>query len=486
MDVRGPLLRATALALLVCLAAEPALACDGAYFTYALTPQTSSKLDPREFRALRMGPASGEVLPAGTPLSIVADVNCLATGARRAWSGQVGKVSSGSALRSFRYELERATGFSELSRELEQDPCVELVSPDHSVRVEASSDPYSSRQGHLKSIGFARAWPKFLLPILTRPKITIAIIDTGIDLTHPDLAWNRWLNPLEIANGLDDDGDGYADDLDGYNFAERTGASGPTGRFTDRHHGTHVAGLAASRWDNETGGTGVNGIAKLMSLNVFTGDGASSTAIIENALRYAADHGADVINVSLGTSDPSRSMRVALEYAVSRGSLVVVAAGNAGKELCGEPFDTGFNSPASYSGIDGVIAVGSYDAATGAPSFFSNYSASLVEISAPGSHLSSRRPMKGLLSTLPGGRYAELSGTSMASPIVAGAASLAATWLKAYGYESTPGRLERILTESAVQDPQFFGRVRDSRRLDLRALAGYLERHYPERALGAL
>ena len=473
--------RATALALLVSLLGARAHACNEAYFTYSLTPPSASKLDPKEFRTLRMGPASGAMLPAGTALSILADTNCLAKNGPRFWSRGSREIVSGSPLRSIRYELTSASDLASLSRAFEQDECVRLVSPDHPVHVEASTDPYASRQGHLKSLGFSRAWPKFLLPVLTRPKVTIAVIDTGIDLTHPDLSWNRWVNPNEIANGRDDDGDGYEDDLDGFNFAENKSASGPIGRFPDRHHGTHVAGLAASRWDNGEGGTGVNGIAKLMSLNVFTGDGASSTAIIENALRYAADHGADVINISLGTSDPSRSMRVALEYAVSKGSLVVVAAGNSGKELCGEPFDSGFNSPASYSAIEGVITVGSYDAATGLPSFFSNYSASLVELAAPGSQLSSRRPMTGLLSTVPGGRYAELSGTSMASPVVAGAASLAVAWLKAYGYESTPSRLERILTESAVTDPEFFGRVRDSRRLDLRALASYLERNYPER-----
>jgi subtilisin family serine protease len=319
--------------------------------------------------------------------------------------------------------------------------------------------------------------------MLTGNRASIAIIDTGVDLSHPDLRFNRWINEKEVSgNQKDDDGNGYVDDYYGFNFSADSSEVGPQGDWADNRHGTHVAGLAGSRVDNGVGGSGIAGTARLMSLNVFGVNNYTRSSILENALRYAADIKVDIINLSLGGREYSRTMRAALEYAVGRGSFIVSAAGNDGMEICDNPTSYEFISPAVYgSSIDGMIVTGSVDVMNGAWSRFSNYSQRLVEISAPGAY-DSEGLMIGLLSTVPTDRYEKIAGTSMSAPVVSGAAALAVTWLRTYRYPVSPARLEAILKGSARSEVPLTTQVQYGRVLDLRSLAEYLKTNYPPRS----
>ncbi|MEK7355899.1 MAG: S8 family serine peptidase, partial [Bdellovibrionota bacterium] len=407
------------------------------------------KMDREEFGRLPILPAKSVLLSEGTPLNAVVDLQCLVDPARGAqkldWlKALASTVPDGKGSRSFAWRLERDWDFYVLQNDIESEPCLEMVSPQRRYTLlSVFNDPFANEQGHLDKIGFSQAMRSFLLPMLTRPKIVMAVIDTGVDFTHPDLAWNRWSNPKEVdGNGRDDDRDGYVDDVDGYNFASGNNHTGPEGDWPDNKHGTHVAGLAAGRIDNGEGGSGVAGVTEIMSLNVFGDSGYSRSTILENAIRYAADHGADVINMSLGGREYSRSMQSALEYAIRKGSFIVTAAGNEGVELCDDPMSFQFVSPAVYSrALEGMISVGSVDSVNGRFSTFSNYSPELVELAAPGA-FSSSGSLLGLLSSVPGGKYGYLAGTSMSAPVASGAAALAITWLKAHGYQIAPGRLE--------------------------------------------
>lgn len=448
----------------------------------------AKKLDREEFGLLPILPAKSALLSVGTALNAVVDLSCLkdpARGPRRLdWLKNLAAAKpEGTTTRSYSWRLERDWDFYLLQTEIEAEPCLEMVSPERRYyMLSAFNDPLADEQGHLAKIGYTQVIRSYLLPMMTRPKVLIAVVDTGVDFSHPDLLWNRWMNPKEVdGNGIDDDRDGHIDDFDGYNFASGNNQTGPEGDWPDNKHGTHVAGLAAGRIDNGEGGSGLAGIAKVMSLNVFGSSGYSRSAILENAIRYAADHGADVINLSLGGREYSRSMQSALEYAIRKGSLIVTAAGNDGIELCDDPMSFEFVSPAIYaSGLEGMLSVGSVDTANGRFSAFSNYSPQFVEITAPGA-FSSSMSLLGLLSALPGGKYGYLAGTSMSAPITSGAAALAITWLKAHRYPVTPGRVESILKASARREAHLQGAVQAGRTLDLNLMTSYLRTNYPPR-----
>lgn len=233
--------------------------------------------------------------------------------------------------------------------------------------------------------------------------ITIAVIDTGVDLDHPDLAGKLWVNTDEIpANGLDDDFNGYIDDVNGYDFYNLDAFPDD-----DNSHGSHVAGIAAAATNNGVGVAGVSWGAKIMALKALNYNGNGSTADLAEAVYYAVDNGAKVINMSLGipwTSWPCNypDIETAFTYAVNHNVLLVVAAGNDGKY--------GVSCPGAY---DQAMAVGSTDSSDNRSSF-SNYGPRL-DIAAPGSSI---------YSTWSNGTYGTKSGTSMATPYVAGLAAL--------------------------------------------------------------
>jgi len=262
--------------------------------------------------------------------------------------------------------------------------------------------------------------------------VTVAVIDTGIDYTHPDLQGRMWVNPGEIrGNGLDDDGNGYVDDLYGYDFAN--GDSDPK---DDQGHGTHVAGTIAAAANNDIGdyndntGLAIIGVApeaQLMALKFLDAAGYGSTSNAIRALDYAINMGVRISNNSYGGSPFEQVMLDAINRAADAGHLFVAAAGNGNWRGIGQNNDSTPSYPASYVPQDGrpdtVIAVAASNSSDGYGGF-SNYGATSVDLAAPGVHIWSTYPLAKDTSDGTNEGYARKDGTSMATPHVAAAAAL--------------------------------------------------------------
>ena len=231
--------------------------------------------------------------------------------------------------------------------------------------------------------------------------VVVAVVDTGVDYTHEDLAVNIWINPVEIAgNGIDDDGNGYIDDIRGWNFCSATNDP-----MDDNGHGTHCAGIITAVGNNGVGVTGVNWEAKIMPLKFLDSSGSGYTSDAISAILYANKMGAKVISNSWGGTGSSRSLKEAID---ASSAVVVCAAGNDAENI-----DTTPLYPASYNSSN-IIAVAATDYNDNLASF-SNYGSKSVDIAAPGVMIRS---------TYSDNRYAYLSGTSMATPYVSGVAAL--------------------------------------------------------------
>jgi subtilisin family serine protease len=229
--------------------------------------------------------------------------------------------------------------------------------------------------------------------VASPPSVIVAVIDGGVDITHPDLRDHLWQNKAEVpGNGVDDDGNGIVDDVNGASFTTHTGDV-----HDDTGHGTHVSGIILQ----------TDPSAKIMALKAGNGhfvDVPAATA----AIYYAVDHGARVINLSWAFPSGDGTLAQALQYAHDHGVLVAAAAGNFGHSNDVIP-----TFPASYSSDTLVAVAATCDGQTLAS--FSNYGKLSVTIAAPGCDIRS---------TVPGGGYALMTGTSMAAPEVAGAAAL--------------------------------------------------------------
>lgn len=334
----------------------------------------------------------------------------------------------------------------------EADPCLLSLSEDSIVyKSETVNDPGYATQIHLPAIEASYGWDTFYSG-LTGTTV-IAIIDDGMQLNHPEFSSILWTNTGEIAgNSIDDDGNGYVDDVHGYNFATGIGSPAHENGAT---HGTHVAGLAAAQDNNGIGITGVMGRnVRIMVLNVFGASASSSSAYIFNAINYARNNGAHVANMSLGGSGTAASVGAAMGNAVGAGVFFAVAAGNSNQLVT----EGNFYQPMGYAkDIEGAMAVGSVDATSLLKSSFSNYSTTFVEIAAPGSNSATG----GVYSTFPTSTYSHLQGTSMSSPILAGAAALVIGWVNGQGKTITPAQVESMLKASATPSsnltPYFYG-----------------------------
>lgn len=242
--------------------------------------------------------------------------------------------------------------------------------------------------------------------------VTVAVIDTGVDYTHTDLKANMWVNSGEIPdNGIDDDGNGFVDDYYGVDMTAGYGSG-----MDDNGHGTHVAGIIGAS-NNKEGIVGLAYNTKIMAIKAGDASGYFMQSNVAEAIIYAYEQGADVINMSFGGMASSIAVQDALAVAYSR-CVLVAAAGNDG--MPDEATDYYYlplpSYPAAFSYVIGVMSVGS----TMVESSFTNWDAYLYnsveyEVYAPGEQI---------LSTLPGDRYGKLSGTSMAAPVVAAQAAL--------------------------------------------------------------
>ena len=284
----------------------------------------------------------------------------------------------------------------------------------------ATNDPMYSTQWGFDAVGLNQLLQQPKLDSTAARKI-IAIIDTGVDVDHADLADNIWTNDAE-ANGAanqDDDGNGLTDDVHGYDFVNQTG---------DMHdfnsHGTHCAGIAAAVGGNGIGIIGANPDALIMPVAVLQSDGSGDVATIVRGINYAAQNGADIISMSIGTYTHSIAMEQALAQAYQT-AVLVAAAGNDSRAI--DPrCCTGCNPtpapmyPGAFTFVFGVQATANGGGLAGFSNWdcdgpsYSQYSEEELynyELSAPG---------VGIMSTVPGGQYRSYNGTSMACPLVAG------------------------------------------------------------------
>ncbi len=269
--------------------------------------------------------------------------------------------------------------------------------------------------------------------------VIVAVIDTGAMIDHSDLENNLWENESELNGevGVDDDGNGFVDDIFGYDFVNNTGLIG------DRNgHGTHVAGTIGAEGDNGSGVVGVNWEVSLMILNMFPDRGEGQTDDAIRAIDYAVANGAKVINASWGGPAPKsgdskeeeeyKLLYESIERAGEAGVTFVAASGNSRANTDSRPM-----YPAAYD-LDNIISVGSMTN-RGRKSGFSNYGETTVDVFAPGSNI---------LSTTNNGRTGTLSGTSMASPHVAGVAALMLSANDSLG----PDEIKEALIKTCVQN----------------------------------
>jgi subtilisin family serine protease len=255
----------------------------------------------------------------------------------------------------------------------------------------------------------------------------VAIIDTGMNLDHPDLVDNLWTNPGEIpGNGVDDDHNGFVDDVHGFDFVDDDAVP-----EDENGHGTHVAGIIGARGDNNFGVAGVAWTATLMPLRVLDANGSGTVDAIIRALDYAAANGARITNNSYGGRGFDPALFDAFAAAGDAGMLQVVAAGNDGSDT-----DVAPESPGSFR-LSSLISVAATDPGDGLAAF-SNFGRTTVDIGAPGVHIASTWPAQ----FAPFASFVFLDGTSMATPMVSGVAALVAAQNPTF----TPAQLhDRIL-----------------------------------------
>lgn len=288
------------------------------------------------------------------------------------------------------------------------------------------NDTFYPKEWHLGAIHAAQAWE-----VSTgSPDIVVAVIDSGVDIEHPDLRPNIWMNPNEIpGNGIDDDGDGFTDDVHGWNFVDDSNDVRPmvskTGIEEAFIHGTVVASLIAARGNDDIGISGVVWQARIMPLVVLGPDGTGRDVDIAKAIRYATAHGVDIINLSFVGYEKDEILAQAINEATSQGVLVISAAGN-GDTPQGENLDETAGYPACDKGAagKGSISVTSVDQ-WNRKAAYANYG-HCVDVSAPGEDLYAARPAYHQTDRHLGapGYRGELSGTSVAAPLVTGLAVL--------------------------------------------------------------
>lgn len=291
------------------------------------------------------------------------------------------------------------------------------------------NDPDLSKLTYLNQIAAFDAWEK----TTGSEEVIVAVIDSGVDIDHPDLKGNIWTNPLEIPNdNLDNDKNGYIDDRQGWDFITNTpdprpkiiNSYSPTGIS----HGTFIAGIIAAKGNNNQGITGISWHSKIMPLRVLDSEGSGNPEDIVKAIDYAVKNGADILNFSLTSPVADPALELAIDNAYQQGRIIIAAAGNEAILFAGVDFgyNLDFTSfyPVCHDGdnnqVIGVAAVDENDI----KSLFSNYGNSCVDLSAPGENFYGLNYYNPIFPEFRNYYLTGWSGTSMSAPLVSGAAAL--------------------------------------------------------------
>lgn len=336
--------------------------------------------------------------------------------------------------------IARDAEMAEALKALKADPAIEIAEPNFLYRISAAdlpNDPELAKTWGLRNTGQADAagqvgkagsdinvLPLWQAGIRGSRSLVVAVIDTGIDWEHPDLQANLYANPGEsgekAANGKDDDGNGFVDDVHGWNFNKKTNNS-----RDDHDHGTHCAGTIGGVGDNGIGVVGVNWEVSLLPIKFLDANGSGSLDAAIESVNYATRMKVDVMSNSWGGGGYSEALKLAIEKARDAGILFVAAAGNDGVSNDSTP-----KYPASYAveNVLSVAAIDNKDAIAG----FSNYGTRSVHVAAPGVKV---------YSTTKGGKYDYMSGTSMATPHVAGISALMLSADRSLGFRQLKERL---------------------------------------------
>lgn len=282
--------------------------------------------------------------------------------------------------------------------------------------------------------------------------VIVAVVDTGVDVNHEDLKDVMWVNTNEIAgNGIDDDSNGYIDDINGINTLVRDSSGKATGNIKDSHsHGTHVSGTIAARQNNSKGIAGIASNVKIMGIRTVPNNGDETDVDVAESFIYAAKNGAKIINCSFGKSsnEGGRLIPDTLKYIADQyGVLVIAAAGNDSSNIDKNP-----TYPASHQSENLLIVASTQS--NGKMSGFSNYGALNVDVAAPGSSV---------FSTTPGNRYGSMSGTSMAAPTTVGVAAE----ILSHNPNLTVDQLKLVLINSVTKIESFKTKMVSGGRIDL-------------------
>ncbi len=311
------------------------------------------------------------------------------------------------------------------------------------------------------------------LPNRAAKNIIVAVVDTGVDYKHEDLADVMWVNKGEIAgNGLDDDNNGYVDDVHGINTIDRNADGTASANPMDTHsHGTHVSGTIGAKQNNGKGIAGIAANVQIMAIRTVPNNGDETDKNVVESYLYAAKNGAKLINCSFGKAVNEGGMVVsqAIKHiGETYGTLVVAASGN---DSWG-PFrwfdiDTNLRYPASYENEHLMVIAAT--ASSGGLASFSNVGAKNVDVAAPG---------QDVFSTTPNNGYQSMSGTSMATPTTVGVAAQVLTYFP----KLTALEIKDVIMKSVTVVPAFAGKMVTGGRVDLSAALKYAEATYPNRA----
>ena len=367
-----------------------------------------------------------------------------------------------------RYPQAELPSQAEAMRRIQEDPAVDFAEPNWIYTHQATSnDPYyttgslwgmygdTSSPANQYGSQAGEGWAANKIGSST---VYVGVIDEGIQIDHPDLQANVWVNPYDAVDGRDNDGNGYVDDNNGWDFDGNNNTvydGGKRGTLDD--HGTHVAGTIGAVGGNGIGVVGVNWQVKLISAKFLGRNGGTAASAIK-AVDYITDlkrrHNLNIVatNNSWGGGGFSQALQDAIERANAANILFIAAAGNGGTDGVGDNNDSAANYPSNYPNAN-VISVAAITN-TGNLSSFSNYGSTTVDLGAPGS---------GIWSTTAYNTYSSYNGTSMATPHVTGAAALYA----AKNSGATAATIKAAILNSVVLTPSLNGKTATGGRLNV-------------------